>query len=106
MSEKLVRDKIADFVLKERGEVLTTRIARPEELKQLLLDKIVEEAQEVFAAQTKESLAEKLADLLEVIKALAEKEEIVNEIFAKREAKFLERGGFSQGIVLIGDCKK
>ena len=106
MSEKLVRDKIADFVLKERGEVLPTRIARPEELKQLLLDKIVEEAQEVFTAQTKENLAEELADLLEVIKALAEKEGVVDDMFSKREAKFLERGGFSQGVVLIGNCKK
>lgn len=106
MKEKLVRDKIAEFVLKERGEVLTTRIANSEELKQLLLNKIVEEAQEVFTAQTKESLAEELADLLEVIKSVAEKEDIVDKLFAKREAKFLERGGFDQGIVLIADCKK
>ena len=106
MSEKLVRDKIAEFVLKERGEVLNTRIASSEEILQLLKQKIVEEANEVFATNNKENLAEEIADLLEVIKAIAEKENIVDDIFSKREAKFLERGGFSQGIVLIGECKK
>lgn len=106
MKEKLIRDKIADFVLKERGEVLTTRVASSEELLQLLKNKILEEAEEVFKANTKEELAEEMADLLEVMKSLAEKENIVEEIFLKRESKLLERGGFDLGIVLIGDCKK
>jgi len=101
-NEKLVRDKIVDFVFKERGEVLTTRVASPEEFSSLLKQKVVEEANEVFNAKTKEELAEELADLLEVIKHLAEKENIVNEIFSKREAKYLERGGFDKGLVLIG----
>lgn len=106
MKEKLIRDKIADFVLKERGEVLTTRVASSEELLQLLKNKILEEAEEVFKANTKEELAEEMADLLEVMKSLAEKENIVEEIFLKRESKLLEIGGFDLGIVLIGDCKK
>jgi len=106
MSEKLVRDKIAEFVFKERGEVLSTRIAAPEEIKQFLLNKVIEESHEVFTAQTKENLAEELADLLEVIKALAEKEGIVDDLFSKREAKFLERGGFDLGVVLITESKK
>lgn len=106
MKEKLIRDKIADFVLKERGEVLTTRVSSSEELLQLLKNKILEEAEEVFKANTKEELAEEMADLLEVMKSLAEKENIVEEIFLKRESKLLERGGFDLGIVLIGDCKK
>lgn len=106
MKEKLIRDKIADFVLKERGEVLTTRVASSEELLQLLKNKILEEAEEVFKANTKEELAEEMADLLEVMKSLAEKENIVEEIFLKRESKLLERGAFDLGVVLIGDCKK
>lgn len=106
MKEKLIRDKIADFVLKERGEVLTTRVASSEELLQLLKNKILEEAEEVFKANTKEELAEEMADLLEVMKSLAEKENIVEEIFLKRESKLLERGSFDLGIVLIGNCKK
>lgn len=106
MNEKLVRDKIAEFVLKERGEVLNTRIASPEEYLQLLKNKLVEESQEVLEANTKEELVEELGDLLEVIRAIAIKQEIVNDLFSKREAKFLERGGFEAGVVLIGDCKK
>jgi predicted house-cleaning noncanonical NTP pyrophosphatase (MazG superfamily) len=106
MNEKLVRDKIAEFVLKERGEVLNTRLASPEEYMQMLRNKLVEEAREVLEASTKEELAEELADLLEVMKALAEKEEIVDLLFSKREAKFSERGGFGMGVILIGACKK
>jgi predicted house-cleaning noncanonical NTP pyrophosphatase (MazG superfamily) len=106
MKEKLVRDKIAEFVLNERGEVLNTRIAGPEECMQLLKNKLVEEAQEALEAKNKYELAEELGDLLEVMKALAEREGIVDLLFSKREAKFLERGVFAVGVVLIGDCKK
>ncbi len=105
-TEKLIRDKIVDFVLKERGELLNTRIASSEELLQLLRSKVLEEAEEVFKANTKEELAEELADLLEVIKAISEKEAVVEQVFAKRESKYLERGGFDKGLVLIGNCKK
>jgi predicted house-cleaning noncanonical NTP pyrophosphatase (MazG superfamily) len=101
-SEKLVRDKIADFVFKERGEVLTTRIASPDELSNLLRQKIMEKALEVSEAKSREELAEELADLFEVIKTLAEKENVVEEMFSKREAKYLERGGFDKGLVLVG----
>lgn len=106
MSEKLVRDKIVEYVFNKRGETLPTRVASAEELTQLLKLKIVEEANEVFATSNKEDLAEEIADLLEVIKSLAEKENIVNEIFSKRESKLLERGGFDNGIVLIENSKK
>lgn len=106
MNEKLVRDKIAEFVLNQRGEVLNTRVATPEEYLQLLKNKLVEESQEVLEANTKEELVEELGDLLEVIRAIAQRQGIIDELFKKREAKFLERGGFEKGIVLIGDCKK
>jgi predicted house-cleaning noncanonical NTP pyrophosphatase (MazG superfamily) len=106
MNEKLVRDKIAEFVMKERGEVLNTRIANSEEHTQLLKNKLIEESQEVLNAKNKEELAEELGDLLEVMRALAQREGIVDMLFSKREAKFLEKGGFETGVVLIGDCKK
>jgi predicted house-cleaning noncanonical NTP pyrophosphatase (MazG superfamily) len=106
MNEKLVRDKIAEFVIKERGEVLNTRIASSEEHTQLLKNKLIEESQEVLNAKNKEELAEELGDLLEVMRALAQREGIVDMLFSKREAKFLEKGGFETGVVLIGDCKK
>lgn len=106
MNEKLIRDNIPSLVLEERDGVLNTRMATPEEFVFLLKHKIVEEAREVFEANTKEELAEELGDLLEVIRAIAQRQGIVDELFKKREAKFLERGGFEKGIVLIGECKK
>lgn len=106
MKEKLIRDKITDFVFEQRGELLTTRIADSKELVGFLRHKILEEAEEVFNANTKEELAEEMADLLEVMKSLAEQEGITDEIFSKRESKLLEKGGFDKGIVLIGECKK
>jgi predicted house-cleaning noncanonical NTP pyrophosphatase (MazG superfamily) len=106
MTEKLVRDLTAEVVLSSRSEVLNVRVAKPEEMNSFLRKKILEEAQEVFSASCKDNLAEELADLLEVIKALAENENVVDQMFSKREAKYLERGGFSKGLVLIGECKK
>lgn len=106
MSEKLVRDKIAEYVFNQRGELLNTRKASDEEMLQLLKNKIIEEANEVANAESMAHLAEELADVLEVIKAIAVKQNITDLIFEKRESKFLERGGFSDGIILIGDCKK
>jgi predicted house-cleaning noncanonical NTP pyrophosphatase (MazG superfamily) len=104
--EKLIRDKIADFVLKERGETLNTRIASQEELLGFIKNKVLEEANEVVEAKNVEELAEEIGDLLEVIKALAINQDIVDLVFSKREAKFLERGGFENGVILVGGCKK
>jgi predicted house-cleaning noncanonical NTP pyrophosphatase (MazG superfamily) len=99
--EKLIRDKMPELVLAERGEVLETRIASDEEFLGLLKAKIIEEAQEVVAAQTKEDLAEELGDLLEVIKAIAQNQNIVDEMFKSRDAKELKRGTFEKKIVLV-----
>lgn len=101
-TEKLIRDGIVDFVFKQRGEILKTRLASSEELCSLLKNKIIEEAYEVFNSKNKDELAEELADLLEVIKTISEKENIVEQVFSKREAKYLEKGGFDKGLVLIG----
>lgn len=99
--EKLVRDRIAEFALKQRGDVLVTRKASEEELLSLLKNKLVEEANEVLNANSIDELIEEMADVLEVMKAISVKQNITDEIFEKRESKFLERGGFEDGIVLI-----
>lgn len=100
MSEKLIRDKLPELVLKERNEVLDTRIADESEMLLFLKQKIIEEANEVFNAKNNSELAEELADLLEVIRALSTKQKIVDFMFLKREAKHSERGGFEKGIIL------
>ena len=100
MSEKLIRDKLPELVLKERNEVLNTRIADESEMLSFLKQKIVEEANEVFNAKNNSELAEELADLLEVIRALSTKQKIVESMFLKREEKHSQRGGFEKGIIL------
>ena len=99
--EKLVRDRIVEFVFKERGDTLVTRIASEDEVFLLLKNKLVEEANEVLNATSNENLIEELADVLEVLKALIVKQNIVEEVFKKREDKCLERGGFDNGVILI-----
>jgi predicted house-cleaning noncanonical NTP pyrophosphatase (MazG superfamily) len=101
MLEKLVRDKLVEYVKKERNEDLKVRIASEDEMVPLLKKKILEEAQEVFDAKNTVELAEELADLLEVIRALAAREKVVEMMFLKREAKYAERGGFEKGIILL-----
>lgn len=106
IKEKLIRDKIKDFVLKERNETLNTRVVAGDEFIQFLKQKVIEEAYEIFNATSKEDLAEEIADLLEVLKNLSEKNNIVDLVFSKREDKLLEKGGFESGTVLITESNK
>jgi predicted house-cleaning noncanonical NTP pyrophosphatase (MazG superfamily) len=99
--EKIIRDKLPELILAEKGEVMETRIAEPHEVMGFLKAKILEEAQEVFDAPDKTNLAEELGDLLEVIKAIAQHENIVDEMFNARDAKYRKKGGFEKNIILI-----
>jgi predicted house-cleaning noncanonical NTP pyrophosphatase (MazG superfamily) len=103
MSEKLIRDGILAYVLKERGELLKTRQASAEEQIQLLKAKLVEEANEVLNSTSHQNLIEEIADVLEVLKSLTEKINAVDEVFEVRASKALEKGGFDNGVVLIKD---
>lgn len=105
MKEKLIRDEIVEYVQRERGETLNTRVATGEELTMFLRCKIVEEALEVSNASNPVELAEELADLMEVMKALAYNQGVVDELFEARERKLNERGGFDKGIILITEDK-
>lgn len=105
MKEKLIRDTIVEIVQKERGETLNTRVATGEELTMFIKCKIVEEALEVSNASNPVELAEELADLLEVMRALACNQGVVDEMFDARKKKFDERGGFDKGIILITEDK-
>lgn len=94
---KLVRDKIPEIIA-ANGEKAHTRVLEAAEFARCLEKKLDEEV-----AEYRESHAlEELADILEVLFALAEanghsKAELLNACDAKRE----KRGGFSQGIFLI-----
>jgi predicted house-cleaning noncanonical NTP pyrophosphatase (MazG superfamily) len=96
---KLVRDKIPDLIRAEGGipvvEVLLAAQRRP-----ALLAKLLEEAGEAAAA-TDGELPEELADVLEVVRALAcELGLSLGQVVELADEKRSRRGGFDQGLWL------
>lgn len=61
--------------------------------------KLMEEAEEVVHAETSDALASELADVTEVVHALAQLHHLsLDDIEALRQKKYTERGGFSQRV--------
>ncbi|MEK7503331.1 MAG: nucleoside triphosphate pyrophosphohydrolase [Patescibacteria group bacterium] len=94
---KLVRDKIPEYI-KNKGGVPIVRVASETEYWEKLKEKLAEEVEEFRRDET----PEELADLLEVIEAIAEyksfDKSIIEEIRAK---KAQERGKFKDRIILL-----
>jgi predicted house-cleaning noncanonical NTP pyrophosphatase (MazG superfamily) len=78
--------------------VYEERIASPEEYKQELIKKLIEESIEFQEAGD----IEELADVLEVIRAL-EKLPEYQDVEKVRKRKEEERGGFEKKIILKGE---
>ena len=98
---KLVRDKIPQ-IIESSGGVPVTRVLEMEEYLVCLETKLDEEVCEFHESKS----VEELADILEVVYALAEahgcsKEELAGIYQQKHEA----RGGFAQRIFLIGNAE-
>ena len=95
--EKLVRDKIPQ-IIEQDNQTPVTRVLGDEEFRQALLEKLVEEAQELL--DSKGDIGER-ADVAEVLRAFdalcGDTEEVVE---AARSAKAEKRGGFDQKIYL------
>ena len=94
---KLVRDQIPAIIARQ-GRAANTRILSPEEYTRALEQKLDEETAEFHL----EKNLEELADILEVVYALAEdlgstKEELLEAYREKHE----KRGGFRDRIFLI-----
>ena len=98
---KLVRDKIPE-IIRQHGEIPYTRILDTEEYTVLLEDKLDEETAEFHRDRT----PEELADILEVVYALAEahgcSREQLQQIF---DAKHTARGGFKKRVYWMGNEK-
>lgn len=98
---KLVRDRIPE-VIKNTGKKFKTRILNTEEYITELKNKSFEELEEYVNTNNDEDAVEELADLLEIIHALAEYHgasiETVEEV---RKQKAEKRGGFKEKIFLI-----
>lgn len=98
---KLVRDLIPQ-VIQGSGKECRTRILDEEEYKQELIIKLKEESEEYFAAQNSKESLEELADMLEVIRALAAVHgSSWEELDELRKKKAEARGGFEERVYLI-----
>ena len=96
---KLVRDNIPD-IIKNKGEEPVIRILDDDEYKIELEKKLYEEYKEVISASGSDRL-EELADMLEVIRALAKLENNdLNDIIKIADEKNIKRGAFEDRIFL------
>ena len=96
--DKLVRDKIPELI-RAQGETPVTRVLEPEEFARLLEAKLDEEVAEFHADKS----AEELADILEVVFALAESSGVSQaQLLEIYQRKHEARGGFDRRIFLIG----
>jgi predicted house-cleaning noncanonical NTP pyrophosphatase (MazG superfamily) len=92
--DKLWRDKAVDRMEQMGSKIHWARLDAEQFAEQLKI-KLLEEAEEVCKAKTKESLLEELADVLEVIASFCELNEItVQDISHLQNKKRQERGGF------------
>jgi predicted house-cleaning noncanonical NTP pyrophosphatase (MazG superfamily) len=96
--DKLIRDKLPAMMQAQGLTVFTRRLDDAEYMTRLK-DKLVEEAAEARAADTRAELLDELADLREVMLALAEASRIAeSEIEDRRLCKRGERGGFDDRV--------
>lgn len=97
---KLVRDRIPT-IIEASGRVPKVRRLEPSELVSALIMKLEEEAQEFLAANHNEQ-AEELADILEVVRALADQCGLdMSDLERIADTKRAERGGFKLGLWLV-----
>jgi predicted house-cleaning noncanonical NTP pyrophosphatase (MazG superfamily) len=97
--EKLVRDRIPQ-IIRSRGAEPVVRVADRQEYRGLLRGKLTEEVHEFLASEE----PEELADILEVVLALATELGVDRaRLEALRATKAAERGGFAGRIVWQGN---
>jgi predicted house-cleaning noncanonical NTP pyrophosphatase (MazG superfamily) len=97
---KLVRDRIPE-IIRRTGVEPQVRVVRGVEYREYLCRKLTEEVEEFLHSHD----PEELADVLEVLLALADDLGIGRaELEARRSAKAEARGGFAEGIVWSGNA--
>jgi predicted house-cleaning noncanonical NTP pyrophosphatase (MazG superfamily) len=98
---KLVRDKIPTKIAKRQEAEVSRKV--PISIKKgFLISKLFEEALEVREARDKVLKTEELGDVYEVLRALANAEEIsMTQITSAANAKKQKAGGFDEGFVLM-----
>jgi predicted house-cleaning noncanonical NTP pyrophosphatase (MazG superfamily) len=98
---KLVRDHIPE-IIERTGKEFSTKILSNDEYITELRKKAYEELEEYINTDNKEDAVEELADLLEIVHALAESHgSSMEEVENMRMQKAAKRGGFKEKIYLI-----
>ena len=95
---KLVRDRIPEIIQAD-GHRAVTRVLDEESYRAALLEKLIEEAHEARQAPA-EQLAGELADVLEVIQAIADVHGLSWTTLETATRKRTERGAFDNRIFL------
>lgn len=99
-ANKLVRDNIPK-IIESKGNTCDCVILEKENYIKALKLKLIEEANEVKEAETKESTMEEIADVLEVLYAYMKEENIkMEEIEKIRLAKKEKNGGFENKLYM------
>lgn len=98
---KLVRDKIPE-VIEKAGKKYKVRILDDQEYIKELKKKLGEEIEEYLNAKNNNEAVEELADILEIIHALARvHNSTYHEVEVIRKEKANKRGGFQDKVFLI-----
>ncbi|MGH7021978.1 MAG: hypothetical protein ACREEB_00145 [Caulobacteraceae bacterium] len=98
--DKLVRDQIPENI-EAKGEAVSAGEIAHEELTVALLGKLFEESHELLTAETTETRTEELADIFEIVRALADVAGVgLDAVTKKADAKRSKRGGFGRGVFL------
>lgn len=94
---KLVRDKIPE-IIEANGDICETKILSDDEYAYLLDMKLSEEAAEYLSDKN----IEELADIMEVVYAIAKSKGFtIDELEKARAEKVQKRGGFEKKIMLV-----
>ncbi len=97
MKEKLIRDRIPEIIEKATGKKPKLRKANEEEYYESLKQKLKEEVAEFL----QDNNPEELADIMEIIYALAEFKKIPKpKLEDMRNQKAKKRGGFNKRLIL------
>ena len=97
---KLIRDKIPE-IIKKSGKKCKTSILDDVSFNICLLNKLIEESNELQSAKTKEEIIEELADVYEVLEAFIQHNNIDNnDIMKIKIKKGATKGLFNKKIFL------
>jgi predicted house-cleaning noncanonical NTP pyrophosphatase (MazG superfamily) len=103
--KKLIRDKIPQ-IIEANGDQYEVRVMGKREFEKELKKKLVEEASEL-SKTPKGDLINEMADVLELLKSIADFYKIDFELIEEKQVKKRkERGGFKKRLFLIWSSKK